>query len=271
MSKMSTQEFFNHLWKDYIEIAPAAGRLHRAVEEAGDKIVNDHVAFRTFDIAPINLEALEKHVLAVGYQRFAPYQFEDKKLRAFGYIHSTDPNAPRVFLSELETAKCSEYLRKRVKEICAQVDPKRVESPDVLWAGRLWKPVKYDVYQELLKESEYAAWVAALGLRCNHFTISVNHLTKFPTIESLLDFIEGLGYKLNTSGGRVKGNPGVLLEQGSTLADRVEVDFADGRKHIIPSCYYEFARRYPTPDGKLYQGFVAASADKVFESTNVKS
>ncbi len=33
--------------------------------------------------------------------------------------------------------------------------------------------------------------------------------------------------------------------------------------------FYEFAKRYPTANGKLYQGFVAASADKFFESTNV--
>jgi len=35
----------------------------------------------------------------------------------------------------------------------------------------------------------------------------------------------------------------------------------------VPTCYYEFAKRYPGPDGKLFPGFVAASADKIFEST----
>jgi hypothetical protein len=36
----------------------------------------------------------------------------------------------------------------------------------------------------------------------------------------------------------------------------------------VPACYYEFARRYPIANGELYQGFIAASADKIFESTN---
>ncbi|MGL4837356.1 MAG: DUF1338 domain-containing protein, partial [Shewanella sp.] len=36
-----------------------------------------------------------------------------------------------------------------------------------------------------------------------------------------------------------------------------------------PSCFYEFALRYPKANGELYTGFVAASADKIFESTNV--
>ena len=43
--------------------------------------------------------------------------------------------------------------------------------------------------------------------------------------------------------------------------------FDDGSK-VIPCCYYEFARRYPLPNGNLFQGFVAKSADKIFESTN---
>jgi len=36
----------------------------------------------------------------------------------------------------------------------------------------------------------------------------------------------------------------------------------------IKSCYYEFARRYPDRKGLLFQGFVSASVDKIFESTD---
>ena len=110
--------------------------------------------------------------------------------------------------------------------------------------------------------------MAALGLRANHFTISVNDLKTMTTLQELLDFVEAQGYPLNTSGGRIKGSPEVLLEQASTLADRAEVDFSGGVRQVIPTCYYEFARRYPDAQGNLYQGFVAASADKIFESTN---
>ncbi len=266
---MHVDEFFQNLWQDYIRIAPAAKVLHDKVTERGEQIHNDHVAFRTYDIAPINLDALEKHVLSVGYQRYAPYEFKEKKLRAYGYIHPE--GKPRIFLSELETGKFSPELQETVKGLCQQVDPKRVEQIDVMWAGRLWDPVPYATYQRLLEESEYAAWVAAIGIRANHFTISVNHLKTLPTMDDLLNFVESVGYKLNTSGGRIKGSPEVLLEQGSTLADRVEMEFAGGEKHVIPTCYYEFARRYPDSSGKLYDGFVAASADKIFESTNVKN
>jgi hypothetical protein len=54
------------------------------------------------------------------------------------------------------------------------------------------------------------------------------------------------------------------------MADIVTVDFIEGQ-YEIPSCYYEFAQRYPDTDGKLYGGFNAKSADKIFESTNFYS
>jgi len=51
------------------------------------------------------------------------------------------------------------------------------------------------------------------------------------------------------------------------MAERFKVNFQEG-KYIIPSCFYEFARRYPMANGEIYTGFIAASADKIFESTN---
>lgn len=101
----------------------------------------------------------------------------------------------------------------------------------------------------------------------NHFTVFVNSLTKFDSLSVLNEHIKNHGFKLNSSGGEIKGSKEVLLEQSSTLANTIEVEFSDG-KLSIPACYYEFAKRYPQKDGKLYQGFVAASADKIFESTS---
>ncbi|MCH1414074.1 MAG: DUF1338 family protein, partial [Glaciecola sp.] len=124
-------------------------------------------------------------------------------------------------------------------------------------------------YLTLLEESEYAAWMSAWGYIPNHFTVSVNQLSNFDTLESVNDKLKLAGFTLNTSGGEIKGSPEVLLEQSSTMADKAPVEFSDGPQ-TIPSCFYEFARRYDVTPGKLYTGFVAASADKIFESTNVK-
>ncbi len=74
---------------------------------------------------------------------------------------------------------------------------------------------------------------------------------------------------LNTIGGEIKGGESVFLAQSSTMADKITLAFSD-TSLTIPSCFYEFAQRYAMPDGELYQGFVEASADKIFESTNAK-
>lgn len=249
-------------------MAPQAAQLRQVFLERGEQVINDHVALRTLNLKPIDLATLEPHILAMGYQPLAPYEFPEKKLRAWGYV-PPDEALPRIFLSELDCSALSKQVQAILYHLCTQVEAARVQEINVFWAGRLWAPISWTDYQTLLNESEYAAWVAALGLRPNHFTISVNHLQQTPTLENVLEVVEAQGLQLNQSGGRIKGSPTVLLEQASTLADRMPVMFAGGEVHEIPTCYYEFARRYPDVDGKLYQGFVAASADRIFESTNV--
>ncbi|HEX2730925.1 MAG TPA: DUF1338 domain-containing protein [Polyangiaceae bacterium] len=261
---MNRDLFFQELWDDFIKIAPQAAAIKQRLEQFGETVVNDHVAFRTFDRGPLRLDALEPLLLALGYQAFDDYRFEDKHLRARAYRCE---GAPRIFLSELLLDELSAPARAVLERCIGQIDSKAATQASVFRAGRLWAPLAFAEYEALADESEYAGWLAALGMHANHFTVSVNALKKLTTLPSLLDFVEGAGYKLNTAGGRIKGTPEVLLVQGSTLADRVQAQFADGN-HGIPSCYYEFALRYPAADGRLYDGFVPASADKIFESTH---
>jgi hypothetical protein len=261
---MDRTKFFEALWADFATIAPQAAAILRRLEEQGEIVRNDHVAFRTFNLSPISLERLEPLVLGLGYQLLDEYRFEDKHLRARAYLC---PGAPRVFLSELLCEELSGWTQATINQLLAQVPPDVARTPNVFWSGRPWQPLRFADYERLSSESEYAGWLAALGLRPNHFTVSVNELTKFRGLNEVLDFVESAGYRINASGGRVKGSEEVLLEQGSTLADRVPVQFADGPR-IIPTCYYEFALRHPDRSGQLYQGFVPASADRIFESTD---
>lgn len=107
--------------------------------------------------------------------------------------------------------------------------------------------------------------MAAFGYCANHFTVSVNQLPGYKTLEQVNQKLKDNGFKLNTSGGEIKGSPEVYLEQSSTMADRHPVEFSD-KTVEIPSCFYEFAKRYEIEDGKLYTGFVAASADKILKA-----
>lgn len=265
---MYVSDFFAALWQDYVRITPQARTIHDLFSARGERVVNDHVAFRTFNLGPIRLQCLEPLILALGYRRFAPYQFAEKKLRAVGYVHN-DPSQPRIFLSELETEKLSAAARSLVGTMVDAIPDDMVPEHDTFWSGRLWPALTYKQYKLLREESEYAAWLSLWGLRANHFTVSVNHLKETTELAQVLALVKNAGFPLNNAGGEIKGSPQVLLEQGATLADRVDYEFAGGEHHPVPSCYYEFAKRYPDEQGRLYDGFVPASADRLFASTNV--
>lgn len=266
---MQAHQFIQQLWFDYLHVTPQAKTIHRAFEAAGETLVNDHVAFRTFDLSPINLVMLEQHLLNMGYEHFESYSFDDKHLNAWCYL-PPEEGLPRVFFSELITAQLSQTAQKIIQALVDEIPIEAVKRPAVFWSGRLWSMPCWRDYQILLQESEYAAWLSVMGLRANHFTLSVNHLTQHQNLAEVLDRVEGLGIPLNQSGGRIKGSQACLLEQGSTMADQMQMHFADGSEHIVSTCYYEFAQRYADPSGHLYEGFVPGSANHIFESTSAR-
>lgn len=260
------RELIDRLWQDYAALNPSVNAIHELLTAAGERIVNDHIALRTFRHPKVGIDVLARPFITGGYQAKGEYDFTDKKLYARHYEHE-DPTLPKVFISELRLEDCTAELRDRVSLLINQVPEELPEQDSFVVAGRPWKVTSAE-YEKLAAESEYASWVAAWGYRANHFTVFVNYLETFDTLEVLNQFLKDNGFKLNAAGGEIKGSPEVYLEQSSTLADKVEVVFDDGVKKTIPCCYYEFAKRYPMADGKLYTGFVAKSADKIFESTN---
>ncbi len=252
------------MWQDYITINPLAARIYDLLKAQGESIQNDHIALRTFNHPRVSIDVLAKPFLDSGYKYGGDYQFKEKKLYAKHFQHS-DLTLPKIFISELKLEEFSPELQKTVEGFVDEIPQGLEASFDFCSIGRPWKVTKSQ-YESLLKESDYAAWVSAFGYRPNHFTVFINNLKKFSDIHVLNDFLKSQGIKLNGSGGEVKGSPEVHLEQSSTLANNIEVDLTDGRL-TIPACYYEFAKRYSLASGELYQGFVATSADKIFEST----
>ncbi len=266
---MKTTEIFNKLWKEYTERTPSAQKIYDLFTDKGNTVFNDHVAFRTFDDERVNIEVLATPFIEAGYEEKGDYVFEAKKLYAKHYEHKTDKNAPRVFISQLKTKEFSEDLQKKVTALIDNLSKEDLNPKHLVFKGRLWEQPSYDVYKKLMDESEYAAWLYVNGFCSNHFTVDVNKLETFSTLQEVNTFLKEEGFKMNTSGGEIKGTPEQLLEQSSVLADRIPVDFKEGTKEIT-SCYYEFAFRYPMKNGELYSGFIASSADKIFESTDMK-
>jgi hypothetical protein len=260
---MTIDELLASLWNDYTATTPQAARIHALFAARGERVVNDHIALRTFGVPAVGLEAMARAFERLGWTATADrYRFDDKHLRA-RYWAPPRADLPKVFVSELCVEELSPASRSIVDELAAQIPDGFAARDDLAWAGRPW-PLARATYEALLAESEYAAWVAAFGFRVNHFTVDVSKLNTFEGLAAVNAFLRASGFRLNEAGGAIKGTAADRLEQSSTLADAIDVDFTDGRARI-PSCYYEFAKRY---DG--FEGFVPKSADKIFESTDVK-
>ncbi len=258
-------QVLENMWHDYCLMNPEAFSIYKMLSQTGEIIQNDHIALRTFKHPDLGIQSMSKHFLKFGYVEAGEYFFTEKKLYAKHFEH-TDKTLPKIFISELELEKTSVYTQEIISGIIQQIDLQKMNDIASVYGGRLWN-INYQTYQKLAAESEYASWVYAYGFRPNHFTVSINHLKNFRDITKLNLFIKERGYKLNASGGEIKGAPEQLLEQSSTMAGEIPVQFGDG-VYSIPACYYEFAKRYPMINGELYQGFIAKSADKIFESTN---
>ena len=264
---MTYAEIFPKLWQGYTAQNPSAKKVYDLFTGEGETVINDHIAFRTFGDKRINIEVLARIFESIGYVAKEEYEFKEKKLRAKHYENPRIKHAPKIFISELKLNQCSNFIQQTVNDALDKIDQAVFDSKDLIFKGTIWDNITYNTYHKLREESEYAAWLYVYGFRPNHFTLSINSLKKYNTIEKVNQFLKDNGFILNTSRGEIKGSPEILLQESSIMAEIIEVDFLEG-KYEIPACYYEFALRYKDANGNLYNGFHAMSANKIFESTN---
>ena len=100
-----------------------------------------------------------------------------------------------------------------------------LNSSELIFKGRLWEQPSFELYEKLQVETEYAAWMYVNGFCANHFTVDINKLDNFDSLQQVNEFLKENGYKMNASGGEIKGTPTQMLEQSSILADKIPVDF----------------------------------------------
>ncbi len=267
MKPQLLSETLEAMWRDYLRINPQADRIYQLFSQYNEQIDNDHIALRTFDLEDVCIEQLALPFIKAGYEFQDEYQFPEKHLYARYYLHP-DPHLPKIFISEFLTEYLSAENQLLVHNLIAEIEPEQIHQDNFCYSGRHWE-LSYEDYLALLAESEYAAWVAAFGFRPNHFTILVNTLDSHDDLAEINLFLKQHGFPLNQAGGEIKGGEDCYLAQSSTLAGKIKVQFSDQIQEI-PGCYYEFAQRFTLPDGQLYQGFVAASADKIFQSTDTR-
>lgn len=272
--------FLNVLFERYAQAVPDVTKVTDALIAQGivgsqQDIVNDHVAFRTLGVPHLGIGSFEKIFLHHGYTKRGFYHFDGKKLDAYWYAPPS-PKYPRIFLSELLVGQLSEAAQTIIYNYTKPVSSDPVDALDLNDGAQiaeflhrpLWDlPSKRD-YETLLAESEYAAWVIYNRYYLNHYTISVHELNTYNTLEAFNVFVENLGIKLNTAGGKIKVSEDGLLRQSATVAQLIRAVFAGGEIKDIAGSYVEFAERLFIPGtNQRRDGFEIGNADKIFEST----
>lgn len=284
----------NILFERYSQEVPAVRKITNALIDQGvidgqEQIVNDHIAFRTLGVPHLGIASFEKIFLYHGYVKKDNYYFEGKKLNAYWYSPPS-PEYPRIFLSELLVNELSDQAQEIISNYTKHINADPVDLLN-LHSGKvigeffhrpLWKlPLKSD-YEALLQESEYAAWVIYNRYYLNHYTISVHNLKPgYNRLEDFNVFVETLGLKLNSEGGKIKVSSDGLLRQSSSVAEMQEAVFANGENMDIAGSYVEFSERLVLPQYSdlpgteikaihRREGFETANADKIFESTYIK-
>ncbi len=280
------------LMRRYSERVPDVQNIIRAmlnegIIDAPDEIENDHIAFRTLGVPNLGLASFEKIFRHYGYEKRDEYNFIEKKLTAYWYSPPAGCNLPRIFASELRvdelSAEAQRVILRHTDTVMGDpvdaLDLNDAEAVDQFLHQPLWTTPTLDDYQQLLSESEYAAWVIYNRYYLNHFTISVHNLKPgYNTIEQFVAFLERRGFRLNSAGGTIKISPDGGLRQASTVAQMIDAEFAEGKTFRIAGSYVEFAERRVLPQFEYLapeqinrqhrrEGFETGNADKIFEST----
>lgn len=264
-----------------------AMRDEGVIQRASD-IENDHIAFRTLGVPHLGLASLEKVFLHYGYEKRDVYDFPRKKLTAYWYA-PPEPHYPRVFISELRVHELSEEAQAIIHAYTDAITSDPVDAlnlddghaVDAFLHQALWRLPTVQDYERLSAESEYAAWVIYNRYYLNHFTITIHNLPPgYNTIAQFNAFLEGRGFKLNDSGGKIKISGDGKLLQSSTVAEMVDAEFDDGQggriQKRISGSYVEFAERRALNEAddaaeltreQRRDGFDAGNADNIFEST----
>ncbi|XP_021747993.1 uncharacterized protein LOC110713862 [Chenopodium quinoa] len=292
-----SESFFRNVLQSmetvYLNRNPTAKRVLELVHSAGnDRICYDHFAFRTFGVDGHGIDSMAKVFLDFGYIQKDELRFPGKKLKAYWFSPPTvsyeggsgvNGPLPRVFISELLVDQMSSEAQEIIRKYTGISGSGSKYAALASAHGSLtWDKPLHSEFQQLARESEYAAWTLVNGYALNHVTISTHQLkSNLNNINRLNQFIEENGFKLNSEGGTLKVSPDGFLLQSSTVADSVPFEFSDGTKESVPCSYIEFAERLVLPQYKNLpdeevkefhrrDGFEVGNADKIFESTSME-
>lgn len=285
------EQVLDKLMTTYREKVPSVSLINKAliannIINTPTDIENDHIAFRTMGVPYLGIQSLEKIFLHYGYKAEDHYVFEKKKLKARWYS-PPENRFPRIFISELKVEELSDEVKQIIKSYTNEVTSDPVDNIDLDNADQvssflhspLWRTPLSSHYKRLLEESEYAAWVIYNRYYLNHYTINVDNLPEgYNNLKDFNAFLESIGVLLSDAGGVIKQSKDGLLLQSSSISQLCDAVFSEGDQLRISGSYVEFSERRVLPEFSHLskneikrehrrEGFEAANADKIFEST----
>jgi len=227
-------ELLDRLWRDFIESTPQAARVRELLVARGELVHHDHIALRTFTVPGLGMDAIARRFEAEGFRPRERYRFDEGHLRARYWQHD-DPNAPKIFIAELDVSSLSAGAQAIIERLISEVPPGFCDQAELACAGRPWTPTHAE-YQALLFESEHAARTAALGLGVERCSLDVGALITFPDLAALVAFLSEHAFRVDVRGERAMIRP-----------DRIPVRFADATVRIPSGSYELVVRHLPRP------------------------
>lgn len=134
-----------------------------------------------------------------------------------------------------------------------------------------WPLLTLKEYNMVNEYNELLSWALLFGRVPNHYTININLLNVFDSLQNFVQWFQNnLSFEFNSLPTIIKGSKNEMLEQCSTKGKLQKVQLIDGEV-TVPSAFIEFTWRYPlvqNPDKweEYFTGFVSGNANHVIES-----
>lgn len=293
---------FTRLWHQFTERVPYATKYKEMVEAKGGKVVNDHLAFRTFNThtgeQPGGILAIRHILSCLNYRIAERYEFPKKKLAAAHFV-CREEGMPKVFVSQLEVEMLPEWaqelIHNAVKDTPYLLSDKSIELLNLLkengelpteaagfllddlfrYFSRPWEVPPREEVLKLNDISQYGAWVLLHGNSVNHFTALINEqaVAEWPDMEATVAALKANGVPMKDA---IEGERGSPLRQTATLAVKEDVDVRgeNGTETLTWTyAYYELAERgLVTENGEqlLFNGFLTGQAARLFGLTKTR-
>lgn len=299
-----TKRLFDALWSQYVRRVSYAGTYADMVLKNGNRVVTDHIAFRTLNThtgeQPDGIKGFSHILKCLDYTPAGKYKFNRKKLSATHFEHP-DNEFPKIFVSQLEVAELPDWaqvlISDHVSETPYLISDQAIEllmrlnreerlteeAAEILvfelagYFRRPWKTPLEDAILKLNEISQYAAWVLLHGNSVNHFAALINFqdVKEWPDMESTCRTLADAGVPMKE---HIEGKKGSILRQSSTHAvpELVEVVDENGEvgSMMWSYAYFELTERgFTEENGKkeLFSGFLGKQATHLFDMTKTKS